>query len=62
MGSEMCIRDRANGVPIILLAKDLDIDSIGYVTVLESTYGIGHEEFRDYPNKPHHKFYGDIFK
>jgi len=54
--------DLANGVPIILLANYLDIDSIGYGTVLESTYGIGHKEFRDYPNKPHHRFYGDIFK
>ena len=53
--------DLANGVPLILMAKELHLDSIAFGTVLESAYGIGHEAYRDYKNNAHHRFYGTIF-
>ncbi len=54
--------DLSHAIPAILLADELMIDSISFGTVLESAFGIGHEEFRDYGNGAHWRFYGSLFR
>jgi hypothetical protein len=54
--------DLANSVPGILMSEFLDLDSIGFGTVLESGYGIGHEKFIDYGEGSHWAFYATMFK
>ncbi len=54
--------DLAHAIPSILLAENLGLDSIAFGTVMESAYGIGHENYKDYPNGAHRRFYGSLFK
>ncbi len=54
--------DVANAVPAIILADHLGLDSISFGTVLESAYGTGHENYRDYPNGSHWNFYSTLFR
>ena len=53
--------DVANAAPSILLAELMEFDAIAFGTILESTYGIGHEKFRDYPNGNHYQYWGGLF-
>ncbi len=53
--------DVANSVPAIILADCLGLNSISFGTVLESAYGTGHEQYRDYPNGSHWTFFGTLF-
>jgi hypothetical protein len=52
--------DLAHAIPLILLAEKLGIGSIAFGTVLESSYGVGHEHYIDYPNGAHKRFYGTL--
>ena len=54
--------DVANSVPIVLMAGYLNLDCIGFGTILESTYGTGHRKARDYPNGNHFRFWGGLFE
>ncbi len=54
--------DLANSIPAILLSELLNFDSIGFGTVLESGYGIGHEKYNDYGKGSHWAFYSTIFR
>jgi len=53
--------DVANAIPAITFAVHLGLDSISYGTILESSYGIGHRKFRDYPNMSHWQMWGGLF-
>jgi len=53
--------DVANAVPAILMADYLNLDSIAFGTIMESSYGIGHKSFRDYPNGNHYTHLGGMF-
>ena len=53
--------DIANATPALLLSDMLSLDSIGFGTIMESAYGIGHELFRDYPNGHHYLMWGRLF-
>ena len=53
--------DLANAVPSIILADHLRLGSISFGTVLESAFGTGHENFRDYSKGSHWKFYSTLF-
>ena len=53
--------DLANSIPAVLLSEFLNFDSIGFGTVLESGYGIGHEKYNDYGEGSHWAFYSTIF-
>ena len=52
--------DLSHAIPAILLADEMSIDSLSFGTVLESAFGIGHEEYRDYFSGSHKRFYGSI--
>lgn len=54
--------DLAHASVLLLLAENLNLDSISFGTVLESSYGVGHEKFRDYGNGSHWKLYSNLFK
>jgi len=54
--------DLSHAIPAILLADELSIDSLSFGTVLESAFGIGHEEYRDYFSGAHKRFYGSMLK
>jgi len=54
--------DLAHAIPSIMLAENLGLDSIAFGTVMESAYGIGHENYKDYPNGAHKRFYGSLLK
>jgi hypothetical protein len=43
------------------MAEFLNLDCIGFGTILESAYGIGHSEGRDYIRGSHFKFWGGLF-
>ena len=53
--------DVANAVPAIILADKLGLGSISFGTVLESAYGTGHENYRDYTNGSHWTFFSSLF-
>ena len=53
--------DVANAAPSILLAELMEFDAIAFGTILESTYGIGHEKYRDYPHGNHYQYWGGLF-
>ena len=53
--------DVANAIPAIFLASELNINSISYGTILESSYGTGHDKFRDYPNLSHWRLWSTLF-
>tara|TARA_B110001452_G_scaffold244587_1_gene228689 strand:- start:512 stop:1813 length:1302 start_codon:yes stop_codon:yes gene_type:complete len=54
--------DVANSVPAVLMAGHLNLDCIGFGTIMESTYGTGHRKYRDYPNGHHYTLWGGLFK
>ena len=54
--------DVANAVPAIILADLVGLNSISFGTVLESAYGIGHENFREYSKGSHWTFFSTLFK
>lgn len=54
--------DLAHASVLLILADYLNLDSINFGTVLESSYGVGHEKFRDYGNGSHWKLYYNLFK
>jgi len=49
-------------VPAVLMAEYLNLDCIGFGTIMESTYGTGHRRYRDYPNGNHYTLWGGLFK
>ena len=53
--------DLASGIPVIALATQLNFDSIGFGTVMESAYRIGHEKSRDYSKSQHFEIWSKIF-
>lgn len=53
--------DLASGIPVIALATQLNFDSIGFGTVMESAYRIGHEKSRDYSKSQHFRIWSKIF-
>ena len=53
--------DLASGIPAIALASHLNLDAIGYGTVLESAYRVGHEKSRDYEFSSHYRVWGSLF-
>ena len=53
--------DLANAIPAILMAGHLNLDSISYGTVLESSYGAGHDKYRDYPTLSHWRLWSRVF-
>lgn len=53
--------DLASGIPAIALATHFNFDSIGYGTVMESAYRIGHEKSRDYEHSPHYRVWSPLF-
>ena len=53
--------DLAAGIPAIALATHLNFDSIGYGTIMESAYRIGHVKAREYSTSPHYKIWGPLF-
>lgn len=53
--------DLAAGIPAIALASQLNLDAIGYGTVLESAYRVGHEKSRDYEFSSHYRVWGPLF-
>ncbi len=54
--------DVANSVPAILMADYLRLDSIAFGTIMESSYGLGHKSYRDYPNGNHYTHLGGMFE
>ena len=53
--------DLASGIPAIALASHLNLDAIGYGTVLESAYRVGHAKSRDYEFSSHYRVWGPLF-
>lgn len=53
--------DLASGIPAIALATHFNFDSIGYGTVMESAYRIGHEKSRDYEHSSHYRVWSPLF-
>ena len=53
--------DLSNGIPVILLAQSLKIFGISFGTILESLYGIGRLQYRDYEDTSHKKMWWNIF-
>jgi hypothetical protein len=53
--------DLAHSVPIILLSRSLNINSISFGTIMESGYGIGHEKYHEYQLTAHKRFYSALF-
>jgi len=53
--------DLANSIPALLLSENLNLDSVSFGTVLESAFGIGHREFREYGKTPHWRFFNTLF-
>ncbi len=53
--------DLATGIPVLALASHFQFDSIGFGTVMESAYRIGHEKSRNYIESPHYKVWAPLF-
>lgn len=53
--------DLTPSIPLILMAGKYKIDSIGFGTVLESAYRVGHEHSRDYSTSAHYRVWGKLF-
>jgi hypothetical protein len=54
--------DLANSVPAVLLADLASFNSIAFGTIMESAYGIGHREYRHYPEGNHFRLWGSLFE
>ena len=53
--------DVANSAPAIILANHLKFDAVAFGTIMESAFGIGHTNYRNYPKSPHYKMWGTLF-
>ena len=53
--------DLATGIPVLALASHFQFDSVGFGTVMESAYRIGHEKSRNYIEAPHYKVWAPLF-
>ncbi|MDA9166956.1 DUF6395 domain-containing protein [Candidatus Poseidoniaceae archaeon] len=53
--------DLSNGVPAILLAKRMKLFGIAYGTVLESLYGLGRMQYKEYSETSHYKNWWNVF-
>ena len=53
--------DLSNGVPAILLAKRMKLFGIAYGTVLESLYGLGRMQYKEYSETSHYKSWWNVF-
>ena len=53
--------DLATGIPVLALASHFQFDSVGFGTVMESAYRIGHKRSRDYIESPHYKVWAPLF-
>ena len=53
--------DLATGIPVLALASHFQFDSVGFGTVMESAYRIGHKKSRDYLKSPHYKMWAPLF-
>ena len=53
--------DLATGIPVLALASHFQFDSIGFGTVMESAYRIGHEKSRNYIESAHYKVWAPLF-
>ena len=53
--------DLANAIPAVLLADSLGIKSISFGTIMESGYGVGHEQFVEYGKSAHWRFFSKLF-
>ena len=53
--------DLATGIPVLALASHFQFDSIGFGTVMESAYRIGHEKSRNYIESSHYKVWAPLF-
>lgn len=54
--------DLATGIPVIALASHFQFDSVGFGTVMESAYRIGHKKSRNYLESPHYKVWAPLFE
>ena len=53
--------DLAHASVLLLICEELGLDSLNFGTVLESAYGIGHPQFRDYGNGSHWRLFSTLF-
>ncbi|MDA9722575.1 DUF6395 domain-containing protein, partial [Euryarchaeota archaeon] len=53
--------DLTPSIPLVLMAEKYKIDSIGFGTVLESAYRVGHEHSREYSTSAHYRVWGKLF-
>ena len=53
--------DVANAAPAIILANHMQFDAIAFGTILESAFGIGHPNYRNYPKGSHYRMWGTLF-
>ena len=53
--------DLAHAAVLLLLADNMRLDSVNFGTVLESSYGVGHKNFREYGNGSHWRFFSTLF-
>jgi len=53
--------DLATGIPVLALASHFQFDSVGFGTVMESAYRIGHEKSRNYIESAHYKVWAPLF-
>jgi hypothetical protein len=53
--------DLATGIPVLALASHFQFDSVGFGTVMESAYRIGHKKSRNYIESPHYKVWAPLF-
>ena len=54
--------DVANACPAILLASHMGFDAIAFGTIMESAFGVGHKNYRNYPTGNHFSHLGGIFR
>lgn len=53
--------DVANAAPSIILANHMEFDAIAFGTIMESAFGIGHPNYRNYPRGSHYRMWGTLF-
>jgi hypothetical protein len=53
--------DLSNGIPAIILAQTLNLFGISFGTILESLYGIGRLQYKDYEDTSHKKMWWNVF-
>jgi len=53
--------DLATSIPVLALASNFQFDSVGFGTVMESAYRIGHVKSRNYIESSHYKVWAPLF-